>query len=146
MKRVLLGFAALCWSVPVMAQEVGDCDWRSSAAALYEPWEEYSRTFANGDVRIALLDTIEPGQAPVHLLVLSPPYDELGGRQCRVISHQGQRGFADVDFSTLEAAYDPAVGLIFSVSVKIIEGEVPQDWRLQFTLNQATGEIGADLR
>ncbi len=54
-------FLALCLAAPVAAQTVGDCDtWQTSARNLAEPWEANSRTFANGDIRVALLDTIEP--------------------------------------------------------------------------------------
>ena len=45
------------------AQSVEDCDWRASAQALIEPWEDNTRTFANGDVRLAVTDTIEPAAA-----------------------------------------------------------------------------------
>ena len=131
---------------PGQAQEVGPCDWRSGADGLIEPWEEYTRTFSNGKVRIALLDRIEPGAAPLHFLILSPPYDELGARQCRVLSLQGSRGFADVDFASLEAGYDPSIGLTFKISVRVIGPIEAEDRMLRFTLNQATGAISPSLQ
>ena len=51
--------AGLALSAPAAAQSLSDCDWRASAWLLAEPWEANSRTFANGDVRIALIDAIE---------------------------------------------------------------------------------------
>ena len=42
------------------AQTAFPCDWQARADAIVEPWEENSKTFANGAVRVALLDTIEP--------------------------------------------------------------------------------------
>ena len=76
MKALLaLAFAA-AMAGPAVAQQVRDCDWLASAWNLAEPWEENTRTFANGAVRLALLDAIEPGAVPFHLLVLSPPWDE----------------------------------------------------------------------
>lgn len=128
------------------AQEVGPCDWRSGAEGLIEPWEDYTRTFSEGKVRIALLDRIEPGASPLHILILSPPYDVLGARQCRILSVEGTRGFADVDFSSLAADYDPAVGLIFELAVRV-PGPIEAEGRmLRFSVNQATGAIKASLR
>ena len=67
--------AAALLSGTAVAQEVWECDWRNTASSIFEPWEEFTRTFANGAVRIAVIDMVEPGGAPLHLLVLSPPYD-----------------------------------------------------------------------
>ena len=130
-----------------VAQQVSDCDWRASAQAVAEPWEQNSRTFSNGAVRLALLDTIEPAAAAFHLLVLSPPYDEVGGRQCRVLSFQGATGFGAMDFAALFAEYDPARGLFFEIPVEVYDGtrgEMIPRW-LNLVLNQATGEIDAWL-
>ncbi|WP_103764768.1 hypothetical protein [Roseovarius confluentis] len=128
------------------AQDVGPCDWRSGAEGLIEPWEDYTRTFSDGKVRIALLDRIEPGASPLHILILSPPYDELGARQCRILSVEGTRGFADVDFGSLEADYDPSIGLIFELTVRVM-GPIEAEGRaLRFTLNQASGAIEASFR
>ncbi len=142
-----LAFATAFFANAASAQEVSECDWRASARTLVEPWEENSRAFANGNVRIALLDTIEPGAVPYQILVLSPPFDELGARQCRVISFQGGFGFAGVSFSALEASYDPAVGLNFSLPVVIYleEANFANPSLLHFTVNQATGAVVADM-
>ncbi len=81
-------------------------------------------------------------------MVLSPPVDELGGRQCRVIGLESGFGFAGLNFPDLEAGYDPSVGLVFSVPVSIFDrgkGQIlPRV--LDFTVNQATGHIGANLK
>lgn len=131
---------------PVAAQQAFECDWPARADTIVEPWEENSRTFANGNVRIALLDTIEPAAAAFHLLILSPPYDEVGGRQCRILSAAPGMGFAGLDFPSLSASYDPAVGLIFTIGAAIYDGDqgvtVPAG-RIRFTLNQASGNITA---
>ena len=139
--------ALMVLAAPVAAQEISECDWQASAQALVEPWEDNSRTFANGDVRLAVLDTIEPAAGAMHLLVLSPPYDELGGRQCRVISHGDGVGFAAIYFSELEAGYDPAVGLTFKVPAQIYlpEESFTNSARLDFSVNQATGAIDLDM-
>ncbi len=146
MKWLLTG-ALVCLAGAASAQEVSECDWRASARNLVEPWEQNSRAFANGNVRIALLDTVEPGAVPYQILVLSPPFDELGARQCRVISFQGGSGFAGVSFSALEASYDPAAGLRFSLPVVVYleEADFANPSTLHFTVNQATGAVVAGM-
>lgn len=141
-----LAFLAALAATPAMAQQVTDCDWKARADAIAEPWDTNSRTFSNGAVRLALLDTIEPAAMPFHLLILSPPYDELGARQCVVVSHEGGMGFYDIDFAALDAAYDPAIGLIFDVPARIwiSDGNILAR-RLHINLNQATGEVTAGL-
>lgn len=130
------------------AQSIEECDWVSSAANLMEPWEQNTRTFANGDVRIAAMDTIEPGAAAFHVLVLSPPYDEVGSRQCKVVSMSAGIGFSGLDFESLNARYDPAIGLTFTMGVQVYlpntGGFAPRV--VQFTLNQSTGEMQAGLQ
>ena len=121
------------------------CDWQSSARNIVEPWDENARVFANGDVRIVNLDTIEPAIGFAYLMVLSPPRDILGGRQCQVIGAAEGIGFAGFDFDTLTAGYDPAVGLIFEVVTYAYDPETDTTPRrfLTITLNQATGDISA---
>ncbi|MCI2399726.1 hypothetical protein [Aliiroseovarius subalbicans] len=143
MIRWLAALALL--AAPAAAQNVEDCDWRASARNLVEPWDETSRTFSNGKVRLALLDTIEPAAGALHLLVISPPYAELGDAQCKVISWAGSVGFSGLLFDQLEAHYDPTTGLQFAMPAIIY---MPEDGFvnstvLNFTLNQATGDINA---
>ncbi|GAA6209074.1 hypothetical protein NBRC116601_23670 [Cognatishimia sp. WU-CL00825] len=131
---------------PVWAQEVVDCDWHARADAIVEPWEVNTRRFAGGDVRLALLDTIEPAAGAFHILVLSPPYDELGGRQCKTIGVSAGVGFSGAGFETLTARYDPAVGLSFAMEVTTYDPEYEfLSGTLIITLNQATGAIEAML-
>jgi len=138
----------LLLSGPAFAQVVSECDWRARAENIVEPWEDNTRVFANGDVRLAILDTIEPGAVPVNILVLSPPYDEMGGRQCRIISLGDGIGFSDATLEGMAAAYDPAIGLIFNIHVALYdpEGSTAIPTSIRVTLNQATGEIGASLQ
>ena len=136
---------ALLLAAPAAAQELSDCgDWRTHARNLAEPWEENTRTFSQGKVRLALIDTVEPAAAPYHLMILSPPYDELGTRQCRVLSREGRSGWAGMMFDRLEAGYDPATGLTFTLPAMIYlpEKDFVNSTVLTITLNQATGAIG----
>lgn len=144
--RPLIALALMLLTTPALAQSVTDCDWKAQANALAEPWEEFSRTFANGKVRLALIDVGEPAVGGYHLLVLSPPYGELGDRQCRIVTFETY-GFGYAAFDQLTADYDPARGLIFELPVEVVDeavgGLVPK-W-LTLTLNQATGAIEAWL-
>ncbi len=133
--------AALCLTgTQTLAQDVIDCDWQASARNLIEPWEDHTRTFSNGATRIAAIDVLEPAAAAFYLLLLSPPYDELGDRQCKLVGMNGM-GFALVDITDMTAEYDPATGLGFTLRVQVFESDTPQDRMLHVTLNQATGEI-----
>ncbi|WP_255449664.1 hypothetical protein [Shimia ponticola] len=138
---------SLCAALPTTgaAQSIAPCDWRASAQAIVEPWDMFSRTYANGDVRVALLDTIEPGAGALHLLVLSPPRDELGSRQCNVVSYDGSIGFAGMLFEDHIADYDPLRGLTLSFDAQIYRDDLA-DFApaiLDVTINQSTGVIEA---
>lgn len=130
---------------PLAAQAVTECDWRAGASGIVEPWEENSRTLAGGDVRVAYVDRIEPGLSPVWILVLSPPYGVLGDRQCRLVGLTDTTGFADMDFLTLDASYDPATGLRMQVDVKVFDPETSEFLTrpLAMTLDQSSGDIVA---
>ncbi len=130
------------------AVTVNECDWVSNARNIVEPWDKNTRTFANGNVRLALMDVVEPAAAAFHILVLSPPYDELGTRQCREISLQNSIGFSSINFDALQASYDPSVGLMFKIPIQTLNNnaQTPSNSNLLFSLNQATGQINALLR
>lgn len=143
MKPGLLIAALLTPGTDAAAQEVADCDWRASAQAIVEPWDANTRTFSNGKTRLALRDTVEPAAGAFHLPILSPPYSELGERQCRVIALDGIIGFAGMTFSALIAGYDPARGLLFDIPVRYVDPakrDIASGW-LGFEVNQASGAI-----
>ena len=140
---LLLALAPL----PALSQSVELCDWQASAQALVEPWEENTRTFANGAVRIAALDTTEPANASAYLLLLSPPRTLLGERQCRVVGWSEGLGFTALFFEDLTSDYDPSRGLIFTVPARIYDPalDFANAARLTVVLNQSTGDIDATL-
>ncbi len=123
------------------------CHWQTSARNIVEPWEDNMRAFANGEVRVVNLDTIEPAVGFAYLMIISPPRDVMGGRQCRVIGAAENIGFAGLDFDTLSADYDPAVGLMFEVVASVYAPETDTIERrfLNITLNQQTGDVVAVL-
>ncbi|MFT6451348.1 MAG: hypothetical protein ACJA06_000830 [Halocynthiibacter sp.] len=147
MKGLALTIGLCALGFPAIAQSVSDCDWRARADAIMEPWDENTRTYAGERVRIALLDVIEPAAAPFHLLLISPPFDELGARQCKVISFAGNTGFASVKFQQIESAYDPSIGLTLRLpaSAPNADGGMGDPMMLAITLNQSTGDIALDM-
>lgn len=147
--RTSLSLLALALPAAGAAQDLSACDGRASARNLPEPWDApaVTRTFANGQVRLAILDTVEPAAAALHLLILSPPYDELNGRQCRILSAAGGMGFGGMTLEGMQAGYDPARGLIFSIPVAIFQPASGgfADATLGVLLNRATGGIVASV-
>ncbi|MDZ4391824.1 hypothetical protein [Cypionkella sp.] len=130
------------------AETVQPCDdARSNAWNIAEPWDANTRFFANGAVRLTVMDTVEPAAAAFHLLVLSPPLDELEGRQCRVVSLDGATGFASLSLTGTAATYDPTKGLTISVPAKRYLPDTGEFGAatLVVTINQSTGAISAQL-
>ncbi|MFV0300337.1 MAG: hypothetical protein ACK5IP_05570 [Paracoccus sp. (in: a-proteobacteria)] len=150
MKHALTGLLLL--ATPGMAQSVGECTELASARNLQEPWEETTATYANGDIRVAVLDSIEPAAAAVHLMILSPPRDEIGDRQCRLVSLAPAdggvpTGFLAIDFAARSASYDPARGLVLRLPVEAFVPETGTGDRVEMTviINQSSGGVTADI-
>lgn len=152
MKRLLP--LLLLLSPPALAQSVGDCGHQSLARNLPEPWEDSTATYAGGEIRLAVLDTLEPAAAAMHLMILSPPRNELGERQCRVVSMapppepEGWRaGFMSLDFARRQVEYDPARGLVVRMPVSALNPDTgePDRGELTVEINQSTGQITAEV-
>ena len=128
---------------PLSAQTAFPCDWQARADAIVEPWEDNIVTFANGAVRVALLDTIEPAAASYYLLILHPPLDELSGRMCTTIGLDEGLGYAGMFFSELEASYDPEIGLTLQIPAIIYlpEQSFQNSALVNISINQSTGEV-----
>lgn len=125
------------------------CPAEMAIDSIVEPWDQNSASYANGDVRIALIDLIEPAAAAFQLVVLHPPRDELGGRQCHLVAPHEFQGFPEIRFDQREADYDPERGLVISMPIRIAPGHSEDEgWSLTaITINQRTGEVrfqGAD--
>jgi len=146
-RKFLVALGAVALPHMAHAQEVGACDWRASARNIVEPWADNTRLFSNGKVRLTLMDTVEPAAGAFHLLIISPPYNELGEPQCAIISRQGSIGFAGLNFNELEAGYDPATGLTFILpgTIYLPEEGFSNSFQMAVTLNQASGDISLDM-
>jgi len=138
-------FAALiaALAAPAAAQTAFPCDWQAQVDAIVEPWEDNSATFANGAVRVALLDVIEPAAAAAYLLVLHPPIDEVGGRTCTLVGLDGGLGYAAIFFNELTADYDPSAGLKITVPAIIYlpEQSFQNSALVSIVVNQSTGDV-----
>lgn len=141
--RCILPLITTLFASPLAAQTSFPCDWQARADAIVEPWEDNTAVFADGAVRVALLDTIEPAAAAFYLLILHPPFDELGARTCTVVGLDDGLGYANMKFNELEAEYDPATGLTFNVPAAIYQPEQSSQNMalLSIVVNQATGTV-----
>ncbi len=146
MIRILLSGLFAFWTMAAQAQEVADCNGRATAAGLVEPWAKNSATFSNGKVRIAIMDMVEPAISAKYLMILSPPYNALGERQCRLIGHGQGLGFAAIYFDEITTSYDPALGLTFTIPALLaLESGFSNGALLFATLNQTTGDIALQI-
>lgn len=152
MKAVLAAAFSLL-AASTQAQVITECDWVANPANIAEPWEISTRTFANGAIRVARLDTGgEPVCCASHLLILSPSGNGSDGpvyRQCHVASASPGQGFYAVDIPRLTASYDPARGLLLSLPVYhwhqgVENGAQPIEERMEIRINQATGAVTAE--
>lgn len=141
--RCFLSLMLAMLAAPAFAQTAMPCDWQARADSIVEPWEDHSVTFANGEVRVALLDTLEPAASAFFLLILHPPYDEVGGRSCSVVGLDDGLGYASIRFDELVAGYDPSRGLVFDVPAVIYlpEQSFQNSALLTVTVNQSSGDV-----
>lgn len=115
--------AATFAAASAAATEVRECDTAADVRSLAEPWERNSRSFYDGAVRVALLDTGgEPVCCSQHLLVLMPdrggPPGMDEGRLCRIVGDREALGFLGIEFQQMRASSDQR-GLLLTFPVHI---------------------------
>lgn len=148
MLRILLTALAaggVLATAAIAEPRLNDCDWPASVRNVVEPWEEATRTFANGRIRIVHVDTGgEPVCCSSHLVVLAPsPPDEPASGQCFTLS-DGETGigFQGLDLKAVSATYDPARGLLLRVPVtRYVDGLRSTSAQIAVRINQATGAV-----
>lgn len=156
MKLFLLMVTFLGYCTSAYGQVVNDCysegaeNYLTDIRVIPEPWEINTRTFANGDVRLVLLDTWDPANYAVHLMItyVDPDLHESEGRACVIISDRGGRGFQNMSLLDMAAGYDPATGLSFSIETEryISEDEPVDHGVLNVNLNRATEQVTASFQ
>lgn len=130
------------------AQSLSDCDdWRSAVLGIAEPWEANTKTYADGTVRLVIMDVGEPVLGSFRLLILTPPTDaNPDARQCQVMSPDPDLGFAGLSFDGVTDSTDPT-GLTVLIPAKrwIAETDTYGDAILSVTVNATDGAIAASL-
>ncbi len=154
MDKRLFAFLSLILllSGPLVAQQVrpcgngGDFPFETTAMAIAEPWEANSRSFADGDIRIAVMDTWEPALGAYYLMVLfwSGADTEADIRYCSLVSN-GSLGFVSMTLDGLTSRYDPAQGLVLSVPTTFYNpsDDELEEGVLEVVLNRKTREVTA---
>ena len=147
----ILGLLPLLFGVAAEAQQVRPCfegqniPYQVSAAAVAEPWEANTRSFADGDIRITVMDTFEPALGAFHLMVLFWGNEDF--RECRLVSH-AELGFVRMTLDGMTSTYDAKRGLVLSLPTEFFnpaEG-VKESGSLEVVINRQTAEVSAARR
>lgn len=156
MKPLVLFAALLGICTSANAQVVNDCYSAQADGALTdirlipEPWQANTRLFSNGDVRLTLIDTWDPANYAVHLMIsyVDTRRHESEGRACVIISDQASQGFQNISLLDMAAGYDPATGLSFSIEAERYNAsdESVDHGALNVILNRATGQVTASFQ
>lgn len=146
----LAATAVLLASQSVAQEAISQCEWPANLQNILEPWEKHTRTFANGNIRIAHVDTGgEPVCCSSYLAILAPTGSEvaLESRQCALLTDGDQlSGFTWIDFPAISASYDPGFGLLLSIPVERYDFQGTQNGGtlpdiINIRINQANGNI-----
>jgi hypothetical protein len=131
------------------AASVKDCgdDFKANIQNLAEPWEKNTKTFLNGSVRIALVDTGgEPVCCSMHLLVLAEAPEDPSGPPSRICKIVSNTAVGKVGQTFVESLCE-AIGLPFTVPIDGAGRRLNQSpWDIailgkQFELKTATEDV-----
>ena len=139
MFRFLLCAALL--AAPLEAAHIRDCD-NLDANASNVDWQEPTRTYANGAIRLIKIDIDEPDCCAGFLMVLYPQTGEVFPR-CNIIERERGFGWSDLRLNHASASYDPAIGLTVVLPVHVFENQTLTLDSLRVTINQAHGRLSA---
>ncbi|MFK7944113.1 MAG: hypothetical protein AB8B85_14535 [Paracoccaceae bacterium] len=100
------------------AAVVLDCGDLAPTEALIEPWEENTRTFSRGSIRLAAIDLGDPPCCPQHFIVTLPA-NMYGGRICALVARSVlvPNGWTRVGIGEAEASRPATGGLRLTVPV-----------------------------
>jgi len=143
MKFAALTFSTLlCLSAPASAFITAPCGPEFTPATITEPWEENSRTFANGAIRIfeMFIDPNVASGAALGVLHPVPSDDGYSVRRCTAIYGSSvSRYFGQAHVGQATAVYDASVGLIITVPISFVDSD--DLFPVSFAVNQATGVV-----
>ncbi|NOR63209.1 MAG: hypothetical protein GQ535_12045 [Rhodobacteraceae bacterium] len=149
----IFGLIPLFLGVAAEAQQVQPCfegqniPYQVSAAAIAEPWEANTRSFADGDIRITVMDTWEPALGAYYLMVMFWAGADADIRNCSLVSN-AELGFVSMTLEGLVSKYDPAKGLVLSVPTSFhnpAEG-TNENGMLEVVVNRQKAEVTATRR
>lgn len=149
MRLFLTTLIAFLVPLGAAAQVVRDCAdaprHLSAVHAMAEPFADNTRTYANGAIRLVVIDTVEPACCTHHLVVLHPDADGMF-RQCSLVSlgnASGADAWSFVDLKRARASYDAQLGLKITLPASLYDfntgGSVPTAFAIR--VNQATGRV-----
>lgn len=146
MRSLIAAAALLAAALPVTAAEVRECDFAASLQTLVEPWEKNIRSYYNGQVRVALVDTWgEPACCSTHLLIMIPNNDETEhSRICKVVGDKGANGYQAIAIDKIRTRYDAGRGLLIEYPYKrYIDGAKfqPGVGRVRVNLQKGTVKV-----
>lgn len=125
------------------AQVVRDCDtWEANARNVIGPPEVAIQSFADGDVRVIGLDTIEPACCFSHLMVTYFTVEEPFPA-CALISASEGLGFSGMLMSELTVRYTSDYGLTLTLPAGRYDGSSSVMSPLEVMLDRATQSITA---
>lgn len=115
----------------------------TSVQSMAEPFAENTRTYANGNIRLVVIDTIEPVCCTHHLIVLHPDGEGLF-RACSLVSLDANgETWNFIDLKAARASYDAARGLKVTLPASLYDfntgGSIPTAFAIR--VNQATGQV-----
>lgn len=135
--------AMALFAAPVAAQQVVPCDGLIDITMISEPWDNYSRSYAEGAIRLFEAYVAPTMAAGAVIGVLHPvPGDPYPYRACSAVVYDGAAGpyFAEALISDATAGYDPSRGLTVRVPVRFPDNRQPIP-SVEITINQATGVV-----
>jgi hypothetical protein len=137
--------AAGAASQPAEAQTVVPCEGLIDLTMISEPWETYSRPYAEGAIRVFEAFIAPTMAAGAVIGVIHPiPGDPHPVRTCSAVLHSDPANpyFAEAAVSAATASYDPARGLTVRIPVRFPDLRQPVD-AIEVTINQAAGTVSA---
>ncbi len=135
---------ALLAGSPAHAAAVVDCDEAASAWNIVEPWEKNTRSFYNGQVRVAYLDTGgEPACCSAQLLVIFPDHSDVSAQgACKLVRKTKDTGFAGIDFAGIKTSYDAHKGLLITIPYTTMSDDgsraIPASVHVRLDLDRGT--------
>jgi len=135
MLRALL--LSLLLTTTAQAAQQRTCD-NLDANAGNVDWDQPTRTFANGKIRMIKIDIEEPACCAVFLMALYPVPDQpFPG--CTLVGVKEGYGYNKMNLETAVASYDARIGLTVRLPVVVFDSGAYFDEILQVTVNQALG-------